>query len=78
MRYQLGRLRTRVARAELHRQEELSRHAAQLISCLFPNKTLQEREVAGLSFVARYGPQLLLQLYDAIQTNCPDHQVLCL
>lgn len=78
MRYQLGRLRSRVARAELQRQEELTRHAAQLMSCLFPNKNLQEREVAGVSFVARYGPQSLLQLYDAIQTNCPDHQMLYL
>ncbi len=76
MRYQLGRLRTRVARAELHRQEELTHHATQLMACLFPNKTLQEREVAGISFVARYAPQLLLQLYDAIQTACPDHQIL--
>jgi bacillithiol biosynthesis cysteine-adding enzyme BshC len=78
MRYQLGRLRKRVARVELQRQEELSRHAGQLVSCLFPNKNLQEREVAGISFVARYGPQLLLQLYDSLQTTCPDHQILYL
>jgi len=78
MRYQLGRLRTRVARAELQRQEELSRHAEQLMACLFPNKDLQEREVAGVSFLARYGPQSLLQLYDAIETACPDHQLLYL
>lgn len=78
MRYQLGRLRTRVAHAELQRQEELGRHAEQLMACLFPNKTLQEREVAGVSFVARYGAQFLLQLYDTVQTACPDHQVLYL
>lgn len=78
MRYQLERLRTRVAHAELQRQEELGRHAEQLMACLFPNKNLQERELAGISFVARYGPQLLLQLYDAVQTACPDHQVLYL
>nr|MDP9263196.1 bacillithiol biosynthesis cysteine-adding enzyme BshC [Acidobacteriota bacterium] len=78
MRYQLGRLRTRVAHAELQRQAELGQHAEQLIACLFPNKNLQEREVAGISFVARYGPQLLLQLYDAVQTACPDHQILYL
>jgi bacillithiol biosynthesis cysteine-adding enzyme BshC len=78
MRYQLDRLRKRVARAELQRQAELGLHAEQLIACLFPNKNLQEREVAGVSFVARYGPQLLLQLYDAVQTACPDHQILYL
>ena len=78
MRYQLGRLRTRVARAELQRQGELGQHAEQLIACLFPNKVLQEREVAGVSFAARYGTQFLLQLYDAVQTACPDHQILYL
>ncbi len=78
MRYQLGRLRTRVARAELQRQAELGDHAGQLMACLFPNKNLQEREVAGISFLSRYGPQLLLQLYDAVQTTCPDHQILYL
>jgi len=78
MRYQLDRLRKRVARAELQRQEELGQHAEQLMACLFPNKNQQEREVAGISFVARYGPRLLLQLYDAVQTDCPDHQILYL
>jgi bacillithiol biosynthesis cysteine-adding enzyme BshC len=76
MRYQLERLRARVARAELQRQGELSQHAEQLMACLHPNKNLQERELAGVSFVARYGTQFLLQLYDAVQTACPDHQVL--
>ena len=78
MRYQLGRLRSRVAHAELQRQGELTHHAEQLMACLYPNKNLQEREVAGVSFVARYGQQFLLQLYDAVQTACPDHQVLYL
>jgi hypothetical protein len=43
---------------------------------LFPNKALQEREVAGVSFVARYGPQLLANLYQQINPDCHDHQVI--
>jgi hypothetical protein len=37
---------------------------------------LQEREVAGVSFLARYGLGLLANLYDALHTDCHDHQVI--
>jgi hypothetical protein len=47
-----------------------------LSQALFPNKALQEREVAGVSFVARYGPQLLANLYQQINPDCHDHQVI--
>lgn len=75
MRYQLERLRERAARAQLRRGEELATHAETLISSLYPEKGLQEREIGAISFLARYGTQLLLTLYDAAQTACPDHQV---
>jgi len=31
-----------------------------------------------MSFLGRYGTQLLLTLYDAARTGCPDHQVVYL
>jgi len=76
MQYQLSQLEGRAARAELQRNEVLTRHAETLSHALFPNKVLQEREIAGISFVARYGPQLLKDLYDTIHTDCHDHQVI--
>ncbi len=76
MKYQLTQLETRAARAETQRNEVVTRHADSLSSALYPNKALQEREIAGVSFVARYGPGLLQNLYDAIHTDCHDHQVL--
>jgi len=78
MRHQLDSLRSRAARAELGQNEILARHAALLTNSLYPNKTLQEREIAGIYFVARYGPELLHTLYDAIHTDCLDHQVISL
>ena len=45
-------------------------HASAISNSLFPGKELQEREVGGISFLARYGQQLLLTLYDAAQTVC--------
>jgi uncharacterized protein YllA (UPF0747 family) len=75
MQYQLSQLEGRAARAELQRNEVLARHAEFLSNTLFPGKALQEREIAGISFVARYGSQLLEDLYKTIHTDCHDHQV---
>jgi uncharacterized protein YllA (UPF0747 family) len=73
---QINRLHRRASRAELLRNEVITRHADALIHALFPHKALQEREVAGVSFVARYGPELLVNLYPMIRPDCHDHQVI--
>jgi bacillithiol synthase len=78
MTHQLTELRARAARAEVRQSEVLARHAELLSNTLFPNKTLQEREVGGIYFVSRYGKELLHQLYDAIHPDCVDHQVVTL
>ena len=74
--YQINRLHRRASRAELLRDEVITRHADALSHALFPYKVLQEREVAGVSFVARYGPGLLADLYRKIHPDCHDHQVI--
>ncbi len=76
MAHQITRLQARVSRAEELRNEVITRHADALSHALFPHKALQEREVAGVSFVARYGPGLLANLYQNIQPDCHDHQVI--
>lgn len=78
MKYQLTQLRARAARAELRHAEILGRHADFLSNTLYPNKTLQEREVAGVHFLAHHGLQLLQGLYDAIRTDCLEHQAIIL
>jgi len=78
MQYQLEHLRSSAARAELRQSEMLSRHAEQLSHALYPDKSLQEREVAGVYFIARYGAGLLHQLFGAIHTDCLDHQLVSL
>jgi bacillithiol synthase len=74
--YQINRLHMQAARAELLRNEVITRHADALNNALFPRKALQEREVAGVSFVARYGPELLVNLYQQIRPDCHDHQMI--
>src|SRR5208282_1935343 len=73
---QINRLHRRASRAELLRNEVITRHADALSHALFPHKALQEREVSGVSFVARYGAELLANLYETIRPDCHDHQVI--
>jgi len=75
MRYQLGRLEERAAQAELRREEILTHHAAIIENALFPHKTLQEREIAGVYFLARYGAGLIDQLITAAAGRCPEHKI---
>lgn len=78
MKYQLSKLQARAGRAELRLNEVLARHAEVLSNALYPNKTLQEREVAGIYFVSRYGVESLRGLYETIHTDCLDHQMITL
>lgn len=76
MQYQMQGLRGRAARAELRRSEELNRHAEILSAALYPNKTLQERVVAGTYFLACQGLTLLQELHEAAQAECTNHQLI--
>jgi bacillithiol biosynthesis cysteine-adding enzyme BshC len=76
MQHQLDQLQMKATRAEFQRNEVIARHAETLSNALFPNKALQERELAGISFVARYGTQLLADLCRQINPDCHDHQVI--
>lgn len=76
MQHQLEKLQTQAARAEAQKGELVGRHAGILSHALYPNKGLQERAIGGIYFVARYGSDLLHQLYDAIHPDCHDHQIL--
>ena len=74
--YQVNRLHRQAARSEQFRNEVINRHTDTVCDALFPNKALQEREIAGISFVARYGLGLVNDIYEAIHTDCHDHQVI--
>ncbi|HZR56639.1 MAG TPA: bacillithiol biosynthesis cysteine-adding enzyme BshC [Terriglobales bacterium] len=78
MQYQLDQLRSRAARAELRHSEVIGRHAEILSNLLYPNKGLQEREIAGIYFVAHHGNELLRNLYQMVNADCLDHQVVFL
>ena len=75
MQHQLEKLCAQAARAEAQKGELVTRHAAILSDALYPDKGLQERTFGGIYFVARYGLDLLNQLYQTIHTDCHDHQI---
>jgi bacillithiol biosynthesis cysteine-adding enzyme BshC len=75
MRYQVGRLHRRAARAALLRTHILSQHATQIVNSLFPDKSLQERTVGGAYFLSKHGLELIDTLVEAAG-SCPEHRIL--
>ena len=73
--YQIDRLRRRAANAELRKNNQVAGHAEWLSENLFPGKHLQEREIAGISYVARYGTAVLDRFVEAAGACC-DHQLI--
>ena len=76
MQHQLEKLYAQAARAEAQKGELVTRHACSLSEALYPQKGLQERAFGGIYFLARYGRELLGQLYESIHSDCHDHQII--
>ncbi|MBZ5545129.1 MAG: bacillithiol biosynthesis cysteine-adding enzyme BshC [Acidobacteriia bacterium] len=76
MKYQLEKVRGKLSRAALQRSDLLARHEQSLRRFLMPGKDLQERQVSGVYFLGRAGPELLERIHAQIQVRSSDHQVL--
>ena len=76
--YQLHGLRTRFHRAQMNRDRAAHRQIERAFSCLYPDKTLQERRINITSLVARHGSYVIDWVYDAINLGSTDHQVVYL
>jgi bacillithiol biosynthesis cysteine-adding enzyme BshC len=76
MRYQLQTMRDKAARAEARKNSEVIRHADELVTALYPNKELQEREVGAAYFLLKYGLGAVEQIKAAAQISCGEHQLI--
>ena len=76
MQYQLGKIASKSARAELRRNQQIASDAHEIAAGLLPEKNLQEREVAGIYFLSKYGLSLIDDLVEAAGIECPGHQVM--
>ncbi|WP_213807514.1 bacillithiol biosynthesis cysteine-adding enzyme BshC [Granulicella sp. dw_53] len=75
MRYQMNRLRRVAATFELQKEASLKKHAAALTLHLFPNGHPQERVLAGVWFLGRYGDGLVERMVKEAENLCPGHVV---
>ena len=80
MRYQMNRLRRMAANFELEKQAALAKHASSLMQTVYPGGHLQERVLAGISFLAQENEPdaLISRLIEAASDRCPGHSVLSL
>jgi bacillithiol synthase len=75
MRYQMNRLRRMAATFELQKEASLMKHAQAITLNVFPGGHPQERVVAGVWFMARYGDGLVEKLVGVAENQCPGHVV---
>ena len=76
LRYQMKRLRRMAARFEAERVGSLRKQANAVVLNLYPEGHLQERLVAGVWFLARFGEALPQLLVEHAGQECPGHRVL--
>lgn len=75
MRYQMNRLRRVAATFELQKEASLKKHADALTLHLFPGGHPQERVLAGVWFLGRYGEGLIERMVVEAENLCPGHVV---
>jgi bacillithiol biosynthesis cysteine-adding enzyme BshC len=75
MLYQMNRLRRMTATFELQKEASLRKHADAIALNVFPGGHPQERVIAGVWFMARYGDGLVERLVGVAGNQCPGHVV---
>jgi hypothetical protein len=78
MRYQMNRLRRMAARFETQKQEHLTKHARAIMLQVFPDEHPQERLLAGVWALAKFGEDLPALLVEHAGQECPGHRVIFL
>ncbi len=73
MLYQMNRVRRMAATHELQKSASLKKHAEAMTLNVYPDGHLQERVVAGVWFLARYGEGLIERLVGVAANQCPGH-----
>jgi bacillithiol biosynthesis cysteine-adding enzyme BshC len=76
MRYQMNRMRRVAAAFELQKEASLKKHATAIMLNIYPDHHLQERVLAGVLFLARYGDTLPAMLVENAGQECPGHRVI--
>jgi len=76
--YQLEGLRTRFHRAQMARDEAAHRQLQRAFDQLYPEKALQERHINITSLLARHGRYVVDWIFNAINLESEEHQIVYL
>ncbi len=76
--YQLEGLRTRFHRAQMGRDETAHRQLQRAFDQLYPNKDLQERHINITSLLSRHGRYVIDWIFNAINLESVEHQIVYL
>ena len=74
--YQLSKIEKKTAREILAREVAAGAHVGYLYGLIYPHRHLQERLYSFLPFLARHGFELIDTIYENVNLDCPDHQLL--
>jgi bacillithiol biosynthesis cysteine-adding enzyme BshC len=72
--HQAGKIARKTAAQILAKDQQAQRDAASLHGLVFPENHLQERLYSFIPLLAKFGPDLVAQVYEHVKTECPDHQ----
>ncbi len=69
-------LKSKSLQARKKKYEVSLKQIDKLISILFPNENLQERELNFIYFANKYGPDFFRKIFDELQINKFEHQII--
>jgi bacillithiol synthase len=72
----LGELKTKAVEARNKKHEVTIRQTQKIVNAVFPNQNLQEREINILYYMNKYGKDLIKQLFEEMDINKIEHQVI--
>jgi uncharacterized protein YllA (UPF0747 family) len=72
--HQAGKIARKTAAQMLAKDEQARRDSVSLHGLVFPENHLQERLYSFLPLMAKFGPDLVAEIYTHVKTECPDHQ----
>ena len=76
IRYQFGKIDRKAGREAMRRDERAGHDADFIYGLIYPEKHLQERLYSILPLLATHGLDLVQQIYEAIELECPDHRLM--
>ncbi len=76
MLYQLTSLERKAAASVQGKSDQVERDATRIENALYPDKSMQERVYCGASILARFGMNVMDELYDNLDPLPVDHQII--